>query len=203
MLAALVLTGCEPTDDIGPDGVIRDLDGQALDADDRDADDDDDDGAGADDRDADDADDAAADDADVDELDAADDEADADAAELDAADDDADADAAELDAADDDAHDGEDSPRRWDVETSGLAFVPSYLEIRAGDSVRFDLGDDHDAVEVDEATWTANGSTPKAGGFSVGFGQKVEVPFPVAGTYHYVCTPHVDFGMKGRIVVKP
>lgn len=177
MLAALVLTGCEPTDDIGPDGVIRDLDGQALDADDRDADDDADDGAGADDRDADDADDAA--------------------------DDDADADAAELDAADGDADDGEDSPRRWDVETSGLAFVPSYLEIRAGDSVRFDLGDDHDAVEVDEATWTANGSTPKAGGFSVGFGQKVEVPFPVAGTYHYVCTPHVDFGMKGRIVVKP
>jgi plastocyanin len=191
MLAALVLTGCEPTDDIGPDGVIRDLDGQALDADDRDADDDDDDGSDVDELDADDADDAADDDADVD------------AAELDAADGDADADAAELDAADGDADDGEDSPRRWDVETSGLAFVPSYLEIRAGDSVRFDLGDDHDAVEVDEATWTANGSTPKAGGFSVGFGQKVEVPFPVAGTYHYVCTPHVDFGMKGRIVVKP
>lgn len=181
VLAALVLTGCEPTDDTGPDGVIRDLDGQAMDADDRDADDDVDDGAEADDRDADD-DGAEADDRDADDLDADADDPDAD------------------DGGDDD---GEDSPRRWDVETSGLAFVPSYLEIRAGDSVRFDLRDDHDAVEVDEATWNADGSTPRAGGFSVGFGQKVEVPFPVAGTYHYVCTPHVDFGMKGRIIVKP
>jgi plastocyanin len=191
VLIALVLNGCERTDDMEPDGVTRDLDGQALDADDGedaddlDADDDADDGKDAENLDADDADDGK----DADELDADDD-----------ADDGEDAD--DLDA-DDDADDGEDGPREWAVETSGLSFVPEELTIRAGDTVEFDLGDDHDAVEVDEATWNAGGSTPKVGGFSVGLGQKVEIPFPVAGTYYYVCTPHVDFGMKGTIIVTP
>jgi len=40
-----------------------------------------------------------------------------------------------------------------------LVFLPDSITIFAGDSVRFSLASIHDAVEVSEATWLANGNT--------------------------------------------
>jgi plastocyanin len=91
-------------------------------------------------------------------------------------------------------------PMMHTVTNAGFSFSPSLLTINAGDTVRFQLDTIHNAVEVSQATWNANGNTPN-GGFSVGFGGG-DVLFTTPGTYYYVCQPHAGSGMKGRIVVQ-
>jgi plastocyanin len=81
-------------------------------------------------------------------------------------------------------------------------FVPDAVDIAVGDSIEFTTGSSHDVVEVSKTTWDANGNTPLAGGFSVGFGATKTVLFDKAGTYYFVCTPHAGMGMKGTITVK-
>jgi plastocyanin len=88
------------------------------------------------------------------------------------------------------------------ITNVGLTFSPSSLTIEAGDNVTFVLEAIHNAVEVSQATWNANGTTPLPGGFSVPFGGGELLPdkLPV-GTHWYVCTNHVSSGMKGMIIV--
>jgi plastocyanin len=86
-----------------------------------------------------------------------------------------------------------------DVGTSGFTFNPDTLNITAGDSVHFTLSVTHNAQEVSQATWSANGSTSN-GGFSIPFGGG-GFRFNTAGTFYYVCTNHVTMGMKGVIIV--
>ncbi len=88
------------------------------------------------------------------------------------------------------------------ITNVGTTFSPNTLTIEVGENVEFNLGGEHNAVEVTKATWDANGNTPKNGGFSVPFGGG-EVVFNTAGTYYYVCEPHASVGMKGRIIVVP
>ncbi|HLF13400.1 MAG TPA: plastocyanin/azurin family copper-binding protein [Bacteroidota bacterium] len=88
------------------------------------------------------------------------------------------------------------------VTTSGFTFSPATLTITDGDTVVFVLSGIHDAMEVSQATWNVNGSTPLAGGFSVPFGGGEIVPSGT-GTHYYVCENHVLSGMKGRIIVDP
>jgi len=89
--------------------------------------------------------------------------------------------------------------------TSGDVFVSDSITINLGDSVNFDLSLSsaypHDAVEVSQATWNANGATPLPGGFSVptGIGGLVLPAQLTVGVHYYVCTLHS--GMKGRIFV--
>lgn len=85
------------------------------------------------------------------------------------------------------------------VGTSGFTFNPDTLNITAGDSVHFTLSSIHNALEVSQATWSANGGTSN-GGFSIPFGGG-GFRFNTAGTYYYVCTNHVTMGMKGVIIV--
>jgi plastocyanin len=88
------------------------------------------------------------------------------------------------------------------ISNSGTTFSPSTITINVGDSIRFTLANNHNAVEVSEATWNSNGSTALPG-FSVPFGGGV-VPaadLPV-GTHYYVCVPHAAIGMKGKIIVQ-
>mgnify|MGYP001162030655 FL=1 len=78
-------------------------------------------------------------------------------------------------------------------------FSPSDLTINIGDTVFFVNMSTHNAVEVDENTYNNNGTTSN-GGFELytdGYVVLEEV-----GTYYYVCTPHVMFGMKGKINVE-
>jgi plastocyanin len=90
----------------------------------------------------------------------------------------------------------------WEVTNSGMTFSPSSLSIHEGDSVNFVIASIHDALEVSQSTWDANGTTPLAGGFSVPFGGGKVFPDKLTvGTHYYVCTAHVSFGMKGTITV--
>ena len=85
------------------------------------------------------------------------------------------------------------------ITNSGSAFSPNTISILEGDTIKFQLGQFHDAVEVDKGTYDANGSTSNSG-FSVPFGGG-DVKFTTAGTYYYICENHIGSGMKGIITV--
>jgi plastocyanin len=86
------------------------------------------------------------------------------------------------------------------ITESGFTFTPDNVTINLGDTIIFQLTSIHDAVEVSEATWNANGTTPLAGGFAVPLGGG-QVTGLTAGLHYYVCTFHASLGMKGRITV--
>ena len=62
------------------------------------------------------------------------------------------------------------TPAQYTITSAGLAYSPDTLYCNVGDVVTFDVGGNHNAVEVSEATWLSNGSTPLSGGFNIGFG---------------------------------
>ena len=89
-----------------------------------------------------------------------------------------------------------------EITNDGFSFSPASLTIEAGDNVTFVLEGIHNAVEVSQATWNANGTTALPGGFSVPFGGGELLPAQLSvGTHYYVCTPHAGLGMKGIIIV--
>lgn len=88
------------------------------------------------------------------------------------------------------------------VTTPGFVFSPATLNVAVGDTIIFELGGSHNAVEVSQATYNAGGSTPLAGGFSTGFGGG-QVVIGSAGTHYYVCQPHAGAGMKATITASP
>jgi plastocyanin len=91
----------------------------------------------------------------------------------------------------------------WIITNSGSTFSPSTITITVGDDVTFNLVSIHNAVEVSQATWDANGSTKLTGGFETAFGggQVLSSQLGV-GTHYYVCANHVSSGMKGTIVLQ-
>ena len=87
------------------------------------------------------------------------------------------------------------------ITTSGYNFEPSLLNCKLGDTIYFELGSTHNAIEVNEGNYNSNSSSPLIDGFKFGFG---ESGFFVANeykTYYYVCAPHLP-QMKARIVVE-
>ena len=82
------------------------------------------------------------------------------------------------------------------------SFSPASLVINLGDTVLFSIASIHNVVEVSQATWNSNGSTPTPGGFSLGFGGG-SVVITTTGIHYYVCSPHAFIGMKGTITVDP
>ncbi len=86
------------------------------------------------------------------------------------------------------------------ITNSSFEFSPDNISINVGDTVIFQIASIHNAVEVSESTWSANGNTPLTGGFSVGFGGG-QVTGLAAGVHFYVCQPHASLGMKGKITV--
>lgn len=88
------------------------------------------------------------------------------------------------------------------ITNSGFTFNPASITINVGDDVNFVLESVHNAVEVSQTTWNANGNTPLSGGFSVTFGGGSVLPAQLTvGTHWYVCSPHASLGMKGIIIV--
>jgi plastocyanin len=85
------------------------------------------------------------------------------------------------------------------ITNSGNTFTPSEITIELGDTILFDITSYHNAVEVNQSIWDANGTTPN-GGFNIDFGGG-ELVLNNPGTYYYVCTPHASLGMKGIITV--
>ena len=90
------------------------------------------------------------------------------------------------------------APVSHQVQTVGNTFDPDMLTINVLDTVFFTGLGYHNATEVDEATYLANGTTSN-GGFEYLF-DDFHV-FTEPGTYYYVCTPHAGMGMKGMITV--
>lgn len=92
----------------------------------------------------------------------------------------------------------------WTVSSLSMSFNPANITITAGDSVNFTLLSSHNAVEVSQATWNANGTTPLPGGFVEPFGGGLVLPSHLTvGVHYYVCQAHAAFGMKGKITVTP
>src|SRR5436190_1268984 len=92
----------------------------------------------------------------------------------------------------------------WTISATGaqMTFNPATLTVGTGDSINFSLASVHNAVEVSQATWNANGTTALPGGFSVPFGGGMARPPQLsAGIHYYVCQAHASSGMKGTITV--
>ncbi|MFT6211693.1 MAG: plastocyanin [Bacteroidia bacterium] len=91
----------------------------------------------------------------------------------------------------------------WTVTNSGNTFTPATITIDLGDDVIFNITNAHDAREVSEVTWDANGNTALPGGFQTPFGGGTVAASQLGvGTHYYVCTPHAFIGMLGRIIVQ-
>jgi plastocyanin len=88
------------------------------------------------------------------------------------------------------------------ISNSGTTFTPETIIVKLGDIVDFNIAGIHNAVEVSQTTWNANGNSPLSGGFSVPFGGgSVPADKLTLGIHYYVCTSHAAFGMKGTITV--
>lgn len=78
------------------------------------------------------------------------------------------------------------------VTLSGFSFHPSTLTIRRGDSVTWSW---HIPRSEHNVTFhTTRSRTGSSGSFTV--------RFPNAGTFSYICTVHVNKGMRGKVVVR-
>ena len=86
------------------------------------------------------------------------------------------------------------------ITTSGLNFVPEVLNCNVGDTIFFELGNTHNAIEVSEENYNANNSTPLENGFEFGFGESNYIVVVESKTHFYVCAPHLP-SMKARIIV--
>jgi plastocyanin len=97
--------------------------------------------------------------------------------------------------------------KQWFVETNGVAFVPQFITIQAGDSVTFlNRGGNHNVVADDGSFRCAHGCDDDGKG---GNGNAtstlwiVTLSFPTPGTIGYFCEPHgaPGSGMYGTIEV--
>ena len=87
------------------------------------------------------------------------------------------------------------------ITTSGLNFEPSVLNCNVGDTIFFELGSSHNAIEVSEDNYNANSPSPLENGFQFGFGASSYFIASEAKTHYYVCVPHLP-QMKARIIVE-
>ena len=87
------------------------------------------------------------------------------------------------------------------ITTWAHTFQPSTLNCNIGDTIYFDLGGSHNAIEVSEDSYNNNDPTPIENGFEFGYGQSgIFIPVDPK-TYYYVCVPHLP-EMKAKIIVQ-
>lgn len=92
------------------------------------------------------------------------------------------------------------SQQTYTITSDGNTFVPASITVTVGDIVQFSAGATHPVIQVSQATWNVNQSTPLINGFSFPTGSGSFSP-NAAGTLYYVCGNHVGSGMKGTITV--
>jgi len=87
------------------------------------------------------------------------------------------------------------------ITTWAHTFQPSTLNCNLGDTVYFDLGGSHNAIEVSIDSYNNNDPTPIDNGFEFGYGESgIFIPLE-SKTYYYVCVPHLP-EMKAKIIVE-
>jgi plastocyanin len=103
-----------------------------------------------------------------------------------------------------------------DFDGKKAMFTPEALTIKSGDVVKWIVksGPPHnvafyaDSIPAGAADVLnkamADQMGPLSGPMKVGIGESYEISFAgaPAGTYHYYCTPHLPFGMRGTITVE-
>jgi len=87
------------------------------------------------------------------------------------------------------------------ITTSSYNFVPSTVYCNVGDTIHFELGISHNAIEVSEQDYISGTDNPINNGFYFGLGQDTFIVFSQAKTHYYVCAPHLP-SMKGTIIVQ-
>ena len=89
------------------------------------------------------------------------------------------------------------------ITTSGFNFEPSILNCSVGDTIFFELGSSHNAIEVSEENYNSNSPIPLENGFQFqfGFGASSFLIADEAKIYYYVCVPHLP-QMKARIIAE-
>jgi plastocyanin len=85
------------------------------------------------------------------------------------------------------------------LTTSGFTFTPNTLTITAGETIRFTTTGRHNFASPPGAPADKTWDT----GTAVAGGQTKCVTFRVAGTYPFVCTPHINRDMLGTLTVEP
>ena len=103
--------------------------------------------------------------------------------------------------AEDDANENSNPINENIISTWAHTFQPAVLTCDLGDTVYFDLGGSHNAIEVSEASYNANDPTPIENGFEFGYGANDFFVPQEAKTYYYVCVPHLP-EMKAMIIVE-
>ena len=88
------------------------------------------------------------------------------------------------------------------VAISGFTYSPALLSAHIGDTITIDASTSHPLLQVSKATWTSAGTTALAGGFGPTT-KNYTYTVTSADTVYYICTAHVQFGMKGRVVISP
>ncbi len=88
------------------------------------------------------------------------------------------------------------------VSISELAYSPALLSVHIGDTVTIDGTISHPLLQVSKTTWTNNGTAALSGGFGPTT-KSYTFTVTAADTIYYICTAHVQFGMKGRVIVAP
>jgi len=91
-------------------------------------------------------------------------------------------------------------PKNNVITTSSMIFIPSSIICSVGDTIYFELGPTHNAVEVSESEYNNSGGAPLENGFNIGFGEAAYIIATEEKTYYYVCQPHLP-QMKGMIIV--
>lgn len=88
----------------------------------------------------------------------------------------------------------------YTINISGLSYSPSTLTVNIGDVVTIQANSSHPLIEVDQATWTAGGTSTVSTGFGV---KNSNYTFTVSttNTIYYACQFHASAGMKGKIEV--
>lgn len=86
------------------------------------------------------------------------------------------------------------------ITSSGFNWTPAELTVTAGTTITITVTGNHVMREVSEDTWNADGTTSN-GGFEYLAGTHM-LTLDIPGTYWYVCVTHINFGMKGKIIVE-
>ena len=86
------------------------------------------------------------------------------------------------------------------ITTRSHDFVPEVLYCNVGDTIFFELGITHNAVEVSHENYHLNNSSPLENGFEFDFGESNYIIVEESKTHYFVCTPHLP-GMKAKIIV--